>query len=232
MSSYLRLKMVGCVSGMPLLVRSLRWSKRAACAVLGRSSPATVAKVSYLLAFAVVVSLLLAPGRSRGQFRGLPAPLHNIPPTMPFSPIFPSFTPGFTGLSAATFSIPTFNPLPTVFPSFSFPGPMANFPLSNFGTDSSGLFPFIGGFSGFSAGISSFASPFGLGRFGTFGFSNGLGFAGGGIGGMGFAGGGGLTGFGGFSGFGGFNRVGFGFNGGLGGFAGKGFGGFNGSNGL
>lgn len=209
MSSYLR-------SMMALPLRQMRRSNWRALAVVVPSSPAALAKTAYLLAFAVVVSLLIVPGRSEGQFRGIPAvrPFGGFP----FPTAFPIFGSNFTGIATPTLMTPTFPAFP-FFPSM--PGPQFMFPLNNFLTDSTGLWPFFAGFgfTGFSnISFGAFGSPFGFTGFSSVGFGNG---------------GLGLGGFGGFNRNFGLNGFGLGgFGGGMGGFAGKGFGGFNGKNAL
>ena len=77
---------------------------------VGRLGPACLVKAAYLLAFSIVVSWLIAPNLSRGQFRGAPA--------------FNSTIPG----------------IPSLPPRVGLPPPPPLLPLNNLLTDSTGGF--------------------------------------------------------------------------------------------
>jgi hypothetical protein len=201
-----------------------------------RLSPARLAKAAYLLVFSFIVSLLIAPSLSRGQFRGTP----HFPgvPGVPFPTAFPAITGSFTGIQNPTLMTPTFPAIPSI---IGLPGPPLRFPLNNLLTDSTAGFFSVsfssgassfgglgivgqGGFGGVSmfglAGVNGFSASSNFGSITGFGLSGaGFGTSFGGITGVG----GGFGGIGGATPFGGV---------GVGGFAGKGFGGFNGHKGL
>lgn len=214
MSSYLREVEAGRGLGMALLVRLTSWSNPVKALFRRRfPRPAALAKCAYLLALAVVISLLLVPGRSQGQFRGIPA-VPTLVPGFGFNTVFPFVGTGFTGLTSQTFKTSPFPAFP-ITPFYGMPGPPLQLPLFNFPNSTSFFNPFLAFFGGFggltSLSFGAIGTPFGFQGFSSIGFGNGLGA-------------GGLNGFG-LSGFGG-------FGGGMGGFAGKGFGGFNGKKGL
>ncbi|HTU20427.1 MAG TPA: hypothetical protein VMG10_20350 [Gemmataceae bacterium] len=211
MSSYLREVAAGRGLGMALLVRLTSWSNPVKTLFRRRfPRPAALAKVAYLLVLAVVISLLLAPERSHGQFRGIPS-TPTLIPGFGFNTVFPYVSTGFTGLTSQSFKFSPFPAFP-VGPYYGMPGIPFQFPLFNFPASTSFFNPFLAGFGGFT-GLSSISfgmigSPFGFQGFASIG-SGSSGFSG-------FNSSVGLNGFG-LSGFGG-----------MGGFAGKGFGGFNG----
>lgn len=190
-----------------------------------RFSPARLAQTAYLFGLAAILSLLLAPNPSQGQFRGLPA-VHPFP-GIPFTAALPNFSGSmsspFSGSFNAGFSTMPFSAfgIPYIPQTVGLPAPPMQFPLNNFMSDSTGgLFAASSGFGFGGFGFSGFGLPgfggFGYPGFGGFGGVNGMA----GLGGIGGGGGGGAGGLG-LSGPAGFGA-------GMGGFAGKGIGGFNG----